>query len=488
MNDPNSPELPPLLLLFPRFIEKKYKQQCLSFYRDATIIKEDGQRILVHTFYDFVETVAGHNLLVLVDSLLDCFLGECIRYAEEVLCNKDAEPLCVKFRGADRRTYWIIEGHAWAFPTIEENGQVVQCKRVGMRMLKTIRRFYDHIDVGTPTTPAAAGQALMRKAWAMAWGADWKQHRHERPSQSCVDDMRQRLIGSRSDLFVSKDERIAHVKEIDLKNAFAAAAREGLPTGKQYRFIKGSSPSSYYLVYFCEVRLRILNRLSLGPFPVKGEDGRVTYPIEEGEYVTHAWNFEIDVYRSAGIKVEEGEGYGWRETTDDMGKWVDLVSELRDSAPDKEVEFLVKFAIVAGLGRFLMPEIKYVLSEEPGVDGQEVATMEGATTWWANPVKDEKPQDMVHWGLVILAKVRVWLYQEMLRRQLLGDRLLSSNTDAFYVEAEADTSCYPSREDAKTGDWRVKSWETEENKPTFPARRWDNLKGKGKHPGQERAS
>ncbi len=440
-----------MALLWPRYIEKKWVDRTLAFFSNVgnvtSITTEDGTTTPFLPFTDMIISCFDNNLLLFVDDFASFpWIDECLKRGAYVPCTELGKPIAIRLKGPRNTTRWIVNAAAWG------------CTDLNVAWLKELREVYAYANVGTPGTPGATGQALMRKAWKEAYGEEgWKKHRHQRPSNWVCHQIANTSSGARSDtLDMGTSFEVAW--EVDRKNAYGAVLAP-LPTGPTYRIFKGCTND--WASYYVRCRVTVDSPLVLGPFPVRKKDDarqkgfKPYFPTQPGEYVTWLWKEEVEKARAAGCVVDEYEGWGWQEWTNDFQPFIDMMSEMRDQAPPHIAPYIKKF-LVAAIGRFGMPNGMYVLSSEEDSDEKDRAICENgvAYDWFVHWIPDKKPTNMPHWFSFILMQCRLALYDVALP-YAESEQLIATNTDAIIVKPGADVSNWPDRSPGvKTGEWR----------------------------------
>lgn len=470
-------------IMWPGWIAEQFVNRDLAYYREGVLYLESGQRFFLHKeghsgnavqgqdFVSFIDHIFVHNLLTFVDNLLTCFPDESVMYGE-TLCNEHGERIVTVFHGRKNTTRLIVEISGWGYAPHSDITEV----------LREMRDFYRWGQVGTPPTSGACGQLWFKKGFKELHGQEWFQHRHKRPNGTCVSDIRAHQIGARNDLFVSPTEVVLEFLEIDEKNAHAAAAAL-LPTGPEYKILCGEVEG--FATYFVECEVTIHESFgNIGPFPFRVADGhgtRVVYPTVPATYNTWLWKEECEASEQRGCTVKRYDGWGWKTLTDDFAYIVQFIEWLRDNAPSEHIAKKVKHALVAGFGRFGLPEWKFVLTDEE-TDIHTASIGIGAMDWCVKRLEDTHPTSMPHWFAYILMRCRLALYLEMIKHA--EEELLASDTDAFYVRRTAIQ--YPGPNDpVHTGDWRVKLLHGNPERKTFPVARHLNALEKVKNPGKK---
>lgn len=429
-------------LLWPRFIEKNFPTRTLAFFRDDTLTLEDGRVFHVSDWDTYYSLVFTENLLTFCSKIAQFpYLAELVSLGS-VLCHQHGKPIAARLKGARNTTRWLVESSGWDYVT------------VGPQMLAELRETYQHCDVGTPTTPGALGQALMRKTWKELYANDWKSHRHKVPPAIACEEMAAHRTGARSEVTDQKS-MFSTAFELDQKNAYAHAFQKQ-PTGNCFRILCGAV--SGMVTYFVACVVTIVKTLTLGPFPVRDEQGEVSYPRAPGVYSTWLFKEEVEDAESVGCLVKKGKGWGWKQWTEEPGNWVRLMSHLRDSAPSEMVATHIKRAIVAGIGRHGIPAETYQLvpGTHRGPRDVPVSVAGVAYDWWIHAEVDFTPSTLPHWFYYTLMQCRRALYHFSLPFAE-QEQFLASNTDAIIVKNTAHVENYVEKLQgirAATGQWR----------------------------------
>ena len=440
-------------LYWPRYIEKKWRDRTLAYVEElddgsCRIVTEHGLPIVISSVEELITTMFAHNLLLFTTQLVRFrHLHALIDLGCAIYCLETGKPISCCIAGSRNTKRWIVQIDSW--------GYAVPSSKV----LQELRATYDFCKVGTPSTPGALGQALMRASWKRQFGDTWyEEHRHRRPPGVAVKELREHSTGARSDLIQKDVVNLPSAIEIDQKNAYAHHFREQ-PTGPCYPTWKESARA--HLIYWAETRITITRDLALGCFPIRGEDVSLSYPTEAGTvYTRHSWGHEVSLMEQEGCYVEfTGKGWAWDEMTEDPAGWVTLMQWLRDHAPSPEVERHIKHAIVAGIGRHNLPDERYMLvSGDRREEGDRVAsarTKKGgleAYDYYIHMEMNHSPDTLPHWFFYTQSLCRLSLYREAKKWALQG-KLLATNTDAVIVTADADVSSYVAHSDAQSGDW-----------------------------------
>lgn len=437
-------------LLWPRYIEKKWASRTLATFNPSPglIRTEDGTEYHPTDFTSFIITLFDYNLLTFIDGFENFpYLDECLSRGAYIPCTELGRPIAIRLKGPRGTTRWIVNASGWG------------CDEPTAAWLRELREVMAYAGVGTQTTPGATGQALMRRAWKEAYGEEgWKGHRHQRPPRIACHQIETTTNGARSDT-IEMGTSFELAWEVDRKNAYGKCL-EQLPSGPTYRIFKGRTEG--WASYYVRCKVVITSPMVLGPFPVRVRDEtrkrdyKPVFPTLPGEYITWLWKEEIEQARAEGCLVETYEGWGWLEFTNDFQPFVDLMTQLRDDAPEHIAPYIKKF-LVAAIGRFGMPDGLHVLvpEDQAGPDDVCLCGNDGIMyDWFVHWIPDKYPTTMPHWFSFILMQCRLALY-EMARPYAESEQLISTNTDAVIVKAGADVAGFPEYgQPVKTGQWR----------------------------------
>lgn len=463
---------------WPGWIARISKNRTLALYDAGLIVTESGQQFDAETLALVHHAAFTQNLLLFVENLLALPWLESARvdYKAKIYCTAQGIPTALQLHGIYNKhhcTRWIITSAAW------------QQKTPSLALLRRLRMLFDHCSVGTANTPAGLGMALQKRAFYETYGEEWVAHRHPLPPQRCVEDLRALSTGARSDLLVETTATFDVVHELDMKNGYAASFIEqptGPTIGHDGRFLE---PFATYVAW-CNVL--IVDPLILGCFPVRvptGKEWKVDYPTEKGLYECFLWKEEIELVKKYGCLVDVGPGWGWLTMTRDNARFAELMTYLRDTAPD-EIADWIKLAIVASIGRHGSSWLSTtLLPEGEQSPGDLEASFNGlAYDWYVHEAMEKIPETMQHWFSYCLMKCRLELYTYALPFAERGE-LLATNTDAVFVKESADVSSVLDKLDAvgaPAGTWR----KTKLSQVSFPALRHIISQEKVRRPGVPR--
>ncbi len=469
--------------LYPPFVEKHPTWRRLACWEDNQLLLETGEIVPCSTYTDFVECIFSLKLLVFVPALVTFKyiddLIEDVEHAKVMAENKSKgqtktpRPINVRLKKG-RETRWIVEYKRWPIPLS------------GLSFLKTMREAYAHCGVGTPSTPAGLGQALMRKSWHDQYGDDWVEHRHSVPSVMASSFLRDHLTGGRVDtpgLGRSFDQLL----ELDMTNAYAAHYCKH-PTGTAINMSGfGNWPHSFDDgTWFAKCEVTIEKELALGPFPVRsmyhGEE-QIVYPQRRGTYECYLWREQARDCVQLGCSVRVLTGYGWHDWTTDNAAWVRLVEHLRATANSQYVASCIKSAIVSSIGRHGMGDtLSYIVPESRAPDRAEYTVGPGgAYAYFVVQEQLKRQANMTHWFAFTLMQCGRSVFWFMLP-YAEQERLQASNYDAIYISGDtrAERELYASHDSTRrTGQWTY----TELTNVSIPAPRSIESNEKTRRPG-----
>jgi len=140
--------------------------------------------------------------------------------------------------------------------------------------------------------------------------------------------------------------------------------------------------------------------------------------------------------------------------TRDNARFAELMTTLRDSAPDQIVDW-IKLAIVASIGRHGSSWLSTTLVPEGEQSPGDLEAGWGGLVydWYIHSAMSHIPETMQHWFSYTLMQCRLALYKEALP-YAEKKQLLATNTDGIFVSEEADVSGYIDKQEAK-GNRRV---------------------------------
>ena len=459
---------------FPGFIPAIWKNRTLAMYDGLQIITEHGTSSTPQSFYEFCTAVFTDDLLTFVESILDfSWLDQAIETGGIVFCTPKGIPTALQLHGKKNKhhcTRWLIQSSAW------------QQFKPTERLLTRLRMLFDYCGVGTANTPGALGMQLQKRALYETYGDQVVFHRHPLPPYRCVEDLRAMSTGARSDLLVETTQIFDTVYELDMKIGYGAAFVEQ-PSGPSIphrgQFLE------QYATYVSHCTIDILDPLPLGCFPVRtqvGKETRIEYPREVGRYQTFLWKEEIDKALQMGCGALRGPGWGWLSMTRDNARFVEMMTELRDNAPEPIVDWL-KLAIVAGIGRHGCSwESSFLVPEGEQSEGDIEAAWHGLVyEFYVHSAMLRVPESMQHWFSYTLMKCRMFLFEAALPFARLG-QLLATDTDGIYVSEDAEVEAFIEKHKAygtRAGTWR----KTTLSHVQFPALRHLISNEKIKQPG-----
>lgn len=446
------------------------------------------------------------------------YIGEVPWYEEMLLSNKwtiattrqQRLPVMGTFRGRQMRTLCLTSTRTWT-------GLGSHATEAYLRGLRSL---FDHWGVGTYPTPAALGQALM----AQTYGGTTP--RQLRPSWGCRQFLLDHMIGGRADPPEPNFEtEVAY--ELDTVSSYASFCATPLPIKSASPFWDPHGLEDDFVTWVARYAVYIPPGLNLpfGPFPVRGENGVVTYPTKPGLYgdgepdadplwrKRERWPDEPDSVlrqvepiddipdynRKIILSREEAElceqvgctavmrtnpngqatGYGWRAVAPVLRGFAERAFELRQTAPTKQIGDWTKVATVAGIGRLgCHPEIvtlSAIPTNEPEVD-QETCLL---TNHYVKEAAWPESPYPTQWYTYIVTGQRIATYERMIAEIRSGNRVLASNFDAVFVAYPSKLPLAP----GTLGGWR----QTELHNVKLPYSRAIICKEKTRTPGLSRA-
>ncbi len=362
-----------------------------------------------------------------------------------VLCNKKGKPLALLLRKGNHRR-WIVLFKTWEM-------------KPDMHSVHILRQAFDHIDAGVAPTPGGLGRNIMRQVWHQ-----YRLPVHTSPSGHCEQYIREHMCGGRVDT-PGLGNFYPELLEVDMYFGYIAN-HYCQATDAPVVFTRGEVYGLADFFALCIVYIH--SDLALGPFPVRvhsHDEERVVYPTLSGAYQCYLWKGQVDDARRAGCTVKVVEGYGWRRMTDNTGYLAERLFDLRDTAPTKEVENVVKHCGVAFTGGLGMSGTFYTLIPEEKAGPKDLIPLVNART--KEPMayyvhEEERPYlpNMVHWFSRTITETARSLYRFALPFAQDG-RLVATNYDSVLVveknnEGRRYIKKYTSEEiHPRPGDWRA---------------------------------
>lgn len=339
--------------------------------------------------------------------------------------------------------------------------------------LRALRSLFSACRAGDHPTPAALGQATMRRAFTGS--------RVQRPPLACVRDLRRGMIGGRSELFRPGAWGIAHEDDI---NAAYVAALHDVPTGPAH-WRRTDPMFAGYAWWFG--RYAWINQNEDCIIPILGlrrEDGAVTYPRQTGRQFV-GWYTKEEVFTALfhGYKMSWIDGWAWNTTTDAFEAWRAQIAAVRDNHVGL-VRDWAKLVSVAAIGRFGVEPARYIV-RFPGAP-RTTAKRELITECKTGKVlfaidrepNTTNPELLPHIAAKVHADVRMRTFNRAL--PLARERrLIGMNFDAVYYTGEPNANLGD-----EMGQWKHKQIVD----ATFPARRWLISRDEEKTPGMARST
>lgn len=301
-----------------------------------------------------------------------------------VMSDKRGKPGMAKFG-----KFWIVTGDTWKIKSLTPSA------------LREQQEVFDYVDMGIAPTPGSLGARTMLHVWE-----ECNLRRHTALSLAAENYLFEHAPSAvvQNNGYVGRD--VPRASLMDAHFAFVSEWNE-MPWGTAETFPQGAS--LYYPLYFAQCIVRIRSELALGLFAVRGEKNRLVWPTLPGVHVTHLWSDQIEDLRLAGCEVEVLEGFGWQSVDRTNEKWSEWIFNLRENAPNEQVEKAVKAIGVAAIGHHGMGRQHHILVsgdkydnelDWPVVDGHRVLS-----DLWVHPVSDWSDAPMVHWQRRVVAKV-----------------------------------------------------------------------------------
>lgn len=380
-----------------------------------------------------------------------------------------------RFNGARIREH----GRSWTIGTSDNWPGLLDDPAFGLRSL---RGLYSVAAVGDYPTPGGLGQALMRRHFAR----DKKMF--QRPPARCAADVRDGLIGGRSELY--RPGAWGRVNEDDLNGAYPAALRE-VPAGPAVYVAQERDPlwkDHRYAWWFGEYAW--CNRSDDCLIPILGirrSTGAVEYPYQVGKWY-RSWATKDEALTATlnGYELKWLGGWAWPRLSDALADWTNRIERIRSNSVGL-VNAWIKLAAVAGIGRFGAQPVTYKVYH----GGTPRTTMNLRNVKWitdcptGRPLfaiekmdNSNNPELQPHIAAKVHADVRLRALQRAL--PLARERrLVATNFDAVY---------YTGRANSDTGEG-IGEWKTKELiGASFPVRRWVITPTEQKTPGLTHSS
>ena len=434
--------------MFPAYTRDSGPDRTLALYEAKTkrITTEHGEVLPTGSYEALVSHMFESNLLVYVHKIsLLPFIGDMIDdHAATCICDKKGRLSCVRVKRG-KQTRWVVQLASWDLPPEPAS-------------LPKLRQMFDYMGVGTSNTPGALGFAKMLSVWKKA-----RLGRHTVCNGFGQRFIKATMSGGRVDTpALGHTAPYMRVIELDRTSSYLAEFKKPQPCGTTVRF--GNGRVDKFTTYYGNVIITILEKLPLGPFPVRqSKNGKewIEYPTEPGQYFAVLWKEQVEICRAAGCDVQVLDGYGWKEMTEDNAVWCDTMYDLKIHAPDDFTETSIKKSIVAGIGRHGMSDSIYRLVPESLAEYEDVPFVDNGEmyTWYIHENTDFFSVSMVHWFAYTIMLAAVELYKFALPYAADG-RLLATNYDScIVIPSPGDMEKYPSRADSREltpGTWR---WE-----------------------------
>lgn len=428
--------------LYPEYKRSENAQRNLAIFdpEEACLYASSGRRIAEADVTNLGDVLLGQNLLVFTSDLASSAFD---RYRDywvatptcKVLCNSRGHPTAVRFQ-LGRTSRWLVDAEQWDDrPTPE--------------FLKVMESLYAHIGLGMAPTPGSLGRLTMMVMYS-------KLPRHTSLSLGCEDYFHNHGFGG-----MAMTELYGHVDRGSLVDRSMAYVFkwDRHPAGTAEYFTPGSDLDEY-ATYFAHCYVTIHTELALGLFPIRNENGRVSYPTLPGTYETYLWMEQIQQAEQNGCSVFTLEGYGWYEFTYDGRDWNEWMYVKRQTAPTPEVEKKVKKTAVSAVGTHAMGREHYILVGSESYDQETdypIVDHHVAVDYWVHPERNISAAPMVHWQNYTVAGTNVDLRDAALPYAEEA-RLVFIDTDGFMVVEQDEEHRYIKKHSAESVLCRPGTW------------------------------
>jgi hypothetical protein len=402
------------------------------FWRNGTISTVSGSVLCYcSSLSELIAEVTHRKLFVLCDDLLS---EHDFSFVNELLGAKEARPYLSRSGGIT----------ALRLSSKKQNGFLVPASTWGMRGEPTQEYLQAVIDVFRlfnieSVTPASLSEKILRRTLPDKLSI-------YRPSLILRKDVLDNHRGGRIDTAQS-GQFYSSVYEYDKNKAYLFHASPvpspfQAPTLCSYPSIDRAFS---FATGYWHVRLRAV-RTAIPPILI---DGRA--PQEGEEISMWLWSEELRKCVEAGYMVEEiTRGYGWKEMSDFMSEWRDILWKKWQQAEhiSEEVRDIIKSMMVGLPGRFLRAPMYYSLiplseARARPRDGQEgdlalqLHWKEPGDRIFSDfairPIYDPESTALSPIGSYIVMKMRVELYEMMLKEYNNGRKVLSSYIDQYRI-------------------------------------------------------
>lgn len=429
---------------FPAYLESRPRERIIGVWDckpSSMIVTEDGELRSAATWEELVTSMAmgeiGMDLHIEAMKRFPYMKEAIFDKRATVGCNQEGELGGVEVR-IGRRRMWIGSLQSWGMKVATMGAAVL------------IRQLCDYMGEGTRQSPAAVGQASMRRLVAKP-AHGW---RRKVPCWQLRQMLQTGGVGARNDTWAGEGEYFPVAYEIDMDDAYLWGIQH-IPDGVPLLIRHGES-----LVEEDHCRLSDLGR-SMGtwfgqavvwipdtgltskvsPLPFK-DKGRITQPVKPGWYghepdhPVFLFKEDVEDCLEAGMLVWlKGPQWAWTEMSSCMKPWAEHMVEKRANV-SSDLEGLCKLSIVAAIGwHGQKPQRRKVvpLKDALETDSEMICTVgEGAdpTLYSVEVTRWESMPYMTHWYWHDQMNVRRWLRRITMEREALGDVLISTNTDS----------------------------------------------------------
>jgi hypothetical protein len=407
-----------------------YEQAIFSGYSSAPLFR-------VQTLEQIIQAVAGNGLFVLCSDVLN---EHEFPYAHSMIGDKNATAylsragnipaLRISYK---RRSGFLVPSATWKWRQLP-NRELVR----GLVKLFTTFGYES-------TTPSSLSEKVLRATLPTPLGIT-------RPSVWLRRDILDNHVGGRIDLAVPRWYK--KVWEFDKIKAYPDKSR-CVPSpfsGPVIRIKPRIDELMAYPTGWWSVRLIAHSRV-IAPIQVDGRN-----PIE-GEVIDKwLWTGEIQDCLEAGYTlIEIKRGYGFREMSDFMCRWVDLLWDKYQQTSDEWTREVIKAMMVGLPGRFLrQPETYYLIPIEEAKSGDIPLMMHWKDSddrkfsdYVIRAEYDKESTALSYIGSYIVAEMRRELYHRMKEEVAHGFAIVRSYIDCYSV---ADSQSYKRRDYVSRND------------------------------------
>lgn len=478
-------------------IQQTYSERVLAYLDvDGTVYSEplaglvpekpETWQALSDLLYSWDSLIWCYDLVsALIDSM-PCILAE--DYATREQRAERGKQWCELFLGDDDNVVMVtvhrLVGRRWRmrhFANAAAWGQGVPSHpREIPSWLGHLRWLFDTLGAGIHPTPGSTGVHTMQHGWREH--EDWRPH--HRPPLHAVKALHAHGIGGRIEVY--QQRRTFDVAfELDMHNAYCAFAGQvpdGVPSYIPERPYDGRKSLAWRLLWpphapeldnvtwFAHCAVAIREDLPPGdilPFavrsPTPNDPHRLLWPTAKGMYECWLWREEAEALHArmlAGDPVELceiDEAFIWHKWTDHLAPWASRMDSIRESAPSKPHERLVKACMVAGIGRLAMPyERRSLVHDDDWLAGDVDWTPPWAPeNCWNVRTRFEDSGLPAAWPVYIWMRTNLAIYEAARAEHAVGNQLIAMHVDALIVTRRPQAGRARFKLPAAMGEFRV---------------------------------